>query len=164
MSPVPIKRPDKKPVAKKPGTTAARKDADLMPPVAKRAPSKPVAKPIQKGTPVAKPGMVKPSGPMAGQPPKPPTGMPWGAAGHFQEPRPGLVGKTNQDIINVIYKAAEELKMPAWTLLAKVKLEHLVDARTAPYSGPALASLPDLTNDQKAVILKVLASYVPPKK
>ena len=78
--------------------------------------------------------------------------------------RTGLEGKTNQDIINVIYKAADELKMPAWTLLSKAKLEHLVDARTAPYSGPALGSLPDLTTDQKAVILKVLASYVRPEK
>jgi hypothetical protein len=173
MSPVfrkpPAKKPVvKKPVVKKPGTTAARKDADLMPPVAKKPPSKPAPKPFQKGAPAAGPGMAKPPMPMPGQPAKPPMGVARDiareATGHLNVLRTGLEGKTNQDIINVIYKAAEELKMPGWTLLAKVKLEKLVDARTAPYSGPTLANLPDLTNDQKAVILKILASYVRPKK
>jgi hypothetical protein len=165
-----VKKPvAKKPVVKRPGTTtAARKDAGLMPPVAKKPLPKPAPKPFPKAPPAAKPGMAKPPMPRPGQPAKPPIGVPpyvaREATGHIPMLRTGLEGKTNQDIINVIYKAAEELKIPGWTLLAKLKLEHLVDARTAPYSGPTLASLPDLTNDQKAVILKVLASYVPPKK
>lgn len=98
----------------------------------------------------------------------PPAGVPPYVArdttGHIPVPRPFLEGKTNQDIINVIYRAADELKMPGWTLLARAKLEHLVDARTAPYSGPPIANLPDLTTDQKAVILKVLERYVRPGK
>jgi hypothetical protein len=177
MSPVSRKPPAKKPVVKKPlvkkpvvkrpGTTAARKDADLMPPVAKKPLPKPAPKPFPKGPAAARPGMAKPPMPIPGQPARPPIGVPPEVSrettGHIPMLRTGLEGKTNQDIINVIYKAAEELKIPGWTLLAKLKLEHLVDARTAPYSGPTLASLPDLTNDQKAVILKVLASYVRPK-
>jgi hypothetical protein len=80
----------------------------------------------------------------------------------FKAAKSGLEGKTNQDIINVIYKAADELKMPAWTLLATAKLEKLVDARTAPYTGPAISDLPGLTPDQKAVIQKVLSGYTRP--
>jgi len=154
MSPV-FKKPaaKKKIVVKRTTSTTAKKTAAK--PVAKRL-AKPVAKRLAK--PVAKPGVkpvVKPvqKAPAAAKP-----GLTMVAM------RPGLEGRTNQDIINVIYKAADELRMPAWTLLAKVKLEHLVDARMAPYTGPAIGELPDLTPEQKAVIARTLLSYVPQKK
>ncbi len=131
------KKPVVKPAAKRVVKPAAKR---VIKPVAKPI-AKPAAKPVPKASAPAMPALLKPAA------------LP-----------PSLEGKTNQDIINVIYKAAEDLGMPAWTLLAKVKLEHLVDARGAPYTGPVVGDLPDLTPDQRSVIARTLISYVRPKK
>jgi hypothetical protein len=73
-------------------------------------------------------------------------------------------GKTNQDMINVLYKAAKELGMAEWTLIQKVKLTNLTDDRSAAYSGPAPADMPGIDEKQKAVIQKVLENYKRPEK
>ena len=86
------------------------------------------------------------------------------AAKEHQKKQETLGDKNNQDMINVIYRAADKLEMPGWTLLAKVDLESLVDARSDPYTGPSVADFPELTDDQKAVIQEVFESYVRPKK
>ncbi len=156
--PTPKKPAPSKPVTKPSPTTAARKDRDFVPPVKAKTPS----------APAPKAGVPKPPAPGAVTPGKAPGALPTdtapGAPAQPKQARPDLEGKTNQDIINVIYKAAEELKMPPWSLLKKAKLEHLVDDRKAVYSGPPVAGLPNLTYDEKVVIQKVLASYVRPKK
>lgn len=76
-----------------------------------------------------------------------------------------LEGKTNQDMINVLYKAAEKLGIEdGWALLKWAGLTDLVDDRKAAYSGPMVADFPEkITDAQKAVISEVLASYVRPK-
>ncbi len=87
-----------------------------------------------------------------------------GAAKEHPKKQETLGDKNNQDMINVIYRAAGQLEMPEWTLLAKVGLEGLVDARSDPYTGPSVADFPELTDEQKTVIQEVLESYVRPKK
>ncbi len=147
------------PILKKPAAKKKIVVKKTTRPTVKKAPAKPV---LKRGVKTA----VKPAAKPALKPALKPVRKPLAAVRPVLPKagvRPGLEGKTNQDVINVIYKAAEELRMPAWTLLSKVKLEHLVDARTAPYTGPAIGDLPDLTAEQKAVLSKTLLGYVRPK-
>lgn len=143
MSPL-AKRPVKK-VVKKTATPPAKAPAAKTPSVAKRP------------APGAGPKAV---------PPKSPIRM--GVSDEKLTParagRPGLEGKINQDLINVIYKAADELGMPPWKLLSTAKLEGLVDDRSGAYTGPSIADLSGLTPEQKKVVQKVLDGYVRPKK
>jgi len=74
-----------------------------------------------------------------------------------------LEGKTHQDMINILYKAAKELEMAEWTLIQKVELTHLTDDRDAIYDGPVVMDLPGITDEQKDVIEKVLEEYVRPE-
>jgi hypothetical protein len=169
MSPIYRKPPAKKPALKKAVKPAVKGRAGV-------AAKKPIRKVVKKATAVKRPAKIMrigtPKRPVA-KVARPVTKVARPAAKvtreglaaqlkEFKAARSGLEGRTNQDIINVIYKAADELKMPAWTLLATAKLEKLVDARTAPYSGPAISDLPGLTPDQKAVIQKVLSGYTRP--
>jgi hypothetical protein len=164
MSPIIRKPAPKKPTGRKPIRPVRKKAARPLP----AGTRKPVRKVVSKRVPAAKPGAAKAARPAPVRPAKlSATAIGEQArakAGQVMAQQVGLQGKTNQDVINVIYKAADELKMPAWSLLAKVRLEHLVDARSAPYTGPAVSALPGLTDDQKAVILKVLAGYVRSEK
>ncbi len=155
--PRPKKPAPSNPVAKPLTTTAARKSRDFVPPVKAKTPSAPAPKAGVRKAPAPKvaPPKAKPAVEQA---------LAREDIGRGQELRPFLEGKTNQDIINVIYKAAEDLKMPPWSLLKKAKLEHLVDARQAPYSGPPVAHLPGLSDEEKTAILKALKEYVKPKK
>ena len=74
-----------------------------------------------------------------------------------------LEGKTNQDMINILYKAAKELEMAEWDLIKKVELTKLTDDRVAAYTGPAVVDFPGISDEQKDVIEKVLNAYKPPK-
>jgi len=67
-----------------------------------------------------------------------------------------LKGKTNQDMINILYKAAKELDMAEWDLIKKVELTHLTDDREAAYTGPVVVDLPGITDEQKDVITRIL--------
>lgn len=155
--PAPKKPAPAKPAPKPSSTTAARKDSDFAPPAKAKTPTAPAPKagPPKAPASQASPEQVKPG---LGQ------AMDREDLDRARELRPFLEDKTNQDIINVIYKAAEDLKVPPWSLIKKAKLEHLVEARKAPYSGPTVANLPGLTDKEKAAILKVLKEYVKPKK
>jgi hypothetical protein len=75
-----------------------------------------------------------------------------------------MAGKTNQDMVNVLYEAAKELGMGEWTLIQQVELTHLADDRSAAYSGPAPANMPGIDDKQKSVIQKVLENYKRPEK
>ncbi|MBN2556341.1 MAG: hypothetical protein JXA97_10425 [Anaerolineales bacterium] len=75
-----------------------------------------------------------------------------------------LEGKTNQDMINILYKAAKELNMAEWDLIKKVELTKLTDDRAAAYAGPAVVDFPGISAEQKDVIEKVLEAYVPKEK
>jgi hypothetical protein len=82
----------------------------------------------------------------------------------FKEKQDRMQGKTNQDMVNVIFKAARELGLAEWTPIQKVEPTHLTDDRSAAYTGPAPANMPGIDDKQKAVIQKVLENYKPPKK
>ncbi len=162
MPPIIKKTPPKKPAASKPApkpsaSTAARKDRDFVPAAKGKTPQGAAPKPAAPKAPASKLPTAKDAPPVQ-------KAVSLEEMGRAEVVRPYLEGKTKQDIINVIYKAAEDLKMPPWSLLKKAKLEHLVDDRKAPYTGPAIAFLPNLTSEEKSAILKVLKDYVRPKK
>lgn len=137
--------------------------------VVKKTATPPAKAPAAKSPAAGKPAVAKrpaPGAPAKAAPPKSPIRM--GVSDEKLAParaaRAGLEGKINQDLINVIYKAADELGMPPWKLLTTAKLEGLVDDRSGAYTGPAIADLPGLTPEQKKVVQKVLDAYVRPKK
>ena len=82
----------------------------------------------------------------------------------FKENKEMMAGKTNQDLINILYQAAKELGLAEWALIQKVELTHLTDDRDALYSGPVPANMPGVDDKQKSVITKVLANYKRPEK
>jgi hypothetical protein len=86
-------------------------------------------------------------------PPQPPVVVP-----------PPPVQWTNQQMITAFQRAAVKLGLGNWALMqrAKIKLGDLVKDRQAPYRGPAIDQLPNLTADQKALVKQVLASLVAP--
>ncbi len=65
-------------------------------------------------------------------------------------------GLTNQDVINAVYFAATQLKQSGWEWLTRAGLTDLVNARQAAYSGPGALSLPNLTDQEKALIVSRL--------
>ena len=64
--------------------------------------------------------------------------------------------KTHQDLINVAYKAADELKIAPWVLLRAAKWGHLTDDRGKKYDGPMIDEIDTLEPAQKAALKKVL--------
>jgi hypothetical protein len=160
MSPIYRKPAAKKPVAKKPAPKKTVKPATKKP-----AARKPIRMAGVKKAPAVKRAPAKALRPTKPVAKRAPTVTREAASAQIKQLKvrqEGLAGKTNQDVINVIYKAADLLNMPPWTLLATAKLERLVDARSAPYTGPAIVDLPGLTSEQKAVIQKVLSGYTRP--
>jgi hypothetical protein len=69
-----------------------------------------------------------------------------------------IAKKTNQDIINAVYKIADELKLKGgpWPLLRTTGWGHLTDDRGSLYKGPAIDEIDALTAEQKAALKKVL--------
>ena len=64
--------------------------------------------------------------------------------------------KTHQDLINVAYKAADELKIAPWVLLRAAKWGHFTDDRGKKYDGPMIDEIDTLEPAQKAALKKVL--------
>lgn len=64
--------------------------------------------------------------------------------------------KTHQDLINVAYKAAEELKIAPWVLLRAAKWGHFTEDRGKKYDGPMIDDIDSLDDDQKKALKKVL--------
>ena len=64
--------------------------------------------------------------------------------------------KTHQDLINVGYKAAEELGIAPWVLLRAAGWGNFTDDRGKKYDGPAIDDLEGLDDAQKAALKKVL--------
>ncbi len=64
--------------------------------------------------------------------------------------------KTHQDLINVAYKAAEELKIAPWVLLRAAKWGHFTEDRGKKYDGPMIDDIDTLDDDQKKALKKVL--------
>jgi len=64
--------------------------------------------------------------------------------------------KTHQDLINVAYKAADELKIAPWVLLRAAKWGHFTDDRGKKYDGPMIDDIDTLEDAQKVALKKVL--------
>ncbi|MEK6222504.1 MAG: GH25 family lysozyme [Chloroflexota bacterium] len=63
---------------------------------------------------------------------------------------------TNQEMINIIFEAAELLDMTGIKLLTLAGLVYLVDFRNLVYTGPKIKNMDDLTRKQKVTIREIL--------
>jgi len=68
----------------------------------------------------------------------------------------------NQEVINAIYAAADQLEINGWALLAKAKLTHLVRDRQGPYTDAPIDEIDTLSEEEKALIQAGLPSLPPP--
>ena len=78
------------------------------------------------------------------------------AAGKVSKEKELMHSKTHQDLINVAYKAAEELKIAPWVLLRAAKWGHFTEDRGKKYDGPMIDDIDTLDDDQKKALKKVL--------
>ena len=78
------------------------------------------------------------------------------AAGKVSKEEELMQSKTHQDLINVAYKAAEELKIAPWVLLRAAKWGHFTEDRGKKYDGPMIDDIETLDEDQKKALKKVL--------
>ena len=115
----------------------------------KKTPSK-VVKPVAK-RPVAKKPVVKKS--TAGADAKIKAVRDRKAADKAEK---AIRGKTHQDLINVAYKAAEELKISPWVLLRAAKWGNFTDDRGKKYDGPMIDDIDTLDDAQKKALKKAL--------
>lgn len=73
---------------------------------------------------------------------------------------PTYPGMNNQDMINLIFRAARGLTPNPWQdLILKAGLEFLAvpdENRGLPYTGPRIENLPNLTNEEKSAILALI--------
>lgn len=69
-----------------------------------------------------------------------------------------LKTKTHQDLINAVYKVADELKSEGgpWPMLRAAGWGNFTDDRGALYKGPIIDDLEKLTDEQKAALKKQL--------
>lgn len=74
---------------------------------------------------------------------------------------PGVVVYTNQHVINALFFAAQQVGKAGWDLVTAVGLTHLVMARQAPYAGPAIDTLPNLTPQERALLHERLPGLSP---
>lgn len=66
--------------------------------------------------------------------------------------------KTHQDLINAVYKVAEELKVEGgpWPMLRAAGWGHFTDDRGKKYDGPAIDEIEGFDPAQKAALKKIL--------
>ncbi len=63
-----------------------------------------------------------------------------------------VLSLTNQQVINIVYRAAGQLGIAGWTLLEKAGLADLINVRQGLYLGPDWDELPNLTADERQAI------------
>ena len=88
------------------------------------------------------------------------------------EPDPGDIVPTypdkdisNQDMINAFYKAAGDVNQSGWSWILRAHLTHMADSqenRIAPYTGPLIEDLPNLTLPEKVSLKAALELEVAP--
>lgn len=69
---------------------------------------------------------------------------------------PDLQGKTNQDVINIFYNAAERLNTAGWTLITKAGLTEIINDRAALYTGPYFDEIDTLSSLEQQTLIEVL--------
>jgi len=77
-------------------------------------------------------------------------------------PTPGQF--TNQQMITALHDASVKLGLGNWTLMGRagIKLADLVKDRGAPFQGPGINQLPNLTDEQRDLVKEGLAALVGP--
>lgn len=72
----------------------------------------------------------------------------------LQKQKEAMAKITNQQIINAVYKVAEDLKLKGgpWPLLRAAGWGHLTDKRGNFYKGPAIDEIAGLTPEQKTAL------------
>ncbi len=74
-------------------------------------------------------------------------------------PQPTYPGKTNQDIINLFYRAAAPFTQEPWEWVVQAGLESMANPtenRQKPYTGPRFENLSNLSQTQKNALLAQL--------
>ena len=74
-------------------------------------------------------------------------------------PSPTYPGKTNQDVINIFFRAAAPFTLEPWEWVVQAGLEHMADPsenRQLPYTDPRFEDLPNLSQIQKNALLEQL--------
>ncbi len=74
---------------------------------------------------------------------------------------PGVVVYTNQQVINALFFVAAQVGRAGWDLVVAAGLTDLVKARQAPYTGPAIDTLPNLTPQERALLHQRLPGLSP---
>ena len=76
----------------------------------------------------------------------------------IQKQKEALAKKTNQDIINAVYKLADQFKIKGgpWPLLRAVGWGNLGEKRGDHYSGPIIDEVKGLTHGQKEALKTIL--------
>lgn len=76
----------------------------------------------------------------------------------LEEQREILHSKTHQDLINAVYKVADELKLEGgpWPMLRELGWGHFTDDRGKKYDGPAIDEMEDLDFEKKVALKKAL--------
>lgn len=74
-------------------------------------------------------------------------------------PTPTYPGKTNQDVINIFFRAAAPFTQDPWEWVVQAGLESLATPssnRQKPYAGPRFEDLPNLSQTHKNALLALL--------
>ena len=76
-----------------------------------------------------------------------------------------VIGRyTNQQVINAFFAAAQALGQSGgvyWDWIVAANLTHIANNRSAPYAGPAIAALPNLSAEVKNAVAAALATMPP---
>jgi lysozyme len=64
--------------------------------------------------------------------------------------------KTNQMMINALYKAAEKFGIPGWNLVVRAGLVDLVNDRATLYTGPRIETIDSLNPNEQAAVAEAL--------
>ena len=75
-----------------------------------------------------------------------------------QKQKDALAKKTNQDIVNAVYKVADQLKLKGgpWPLLRSANWGNLTEKRGDLYKGPFIDDIAALTPEVKEALKKIL--------
>lgn len=68
---------------------------------------------------------------------------------------------TNQHVINALFFTAAQVGKAGWDLVVAAGLTDLVKARQAPYAGPAIDDLPNLTAQERTLLHQRLPDLFP---
>ena len=84
---------------------------------------------------------------------------PGGTTPPAQGPRVTYPGMTNQQMIDIIYKAAKPFTSEPWGWIVRAGLEYMAipaENRAKPYTGPRVEDFPNMLDEEKVAILAAM--------